>query len=101
MCAEKRKDCIVTLSPEEADVVNNSGYVGKEADDAVAYRNSLPSSSFAVIDSGWKYQYDKYNNVYRYIPLNGDTAGLCVRTDDVKEAAAAFREKRVPKFTGR
>ena len=37
------------------------------------------------MDSGWKYQYDKYNDVYRYIPLNGDTAGLCVRTDDVRD----------------
>jgi phage tail sheath protein FI len=38
-----------------------------------------------VVDSGWKYQYDKYNDVYRYIPLNGDTAGLCVRTDDLRD----------------
>jgi phage tail sheath protein FI len=37
------------------------------------------------LDSGWKYQYDKYNDVYRYIPLNGDTAGLCVRTDDLRD----------------
>ena len=83
--AETRKDCVVTISPEEADVVNNSGYTGKEADDVVAYRNSLPSSSFAIIDSGWKYQYDKYNDVYRYVPLNGDTAGTMARTDQVRD----------------
>jgi hypothetical protein len=33
------------------------------------------------MDSNWKYQYDKYNDVFRWIPLNGDIAGLCVRTD--------------------
>jgi phage tail sheath protein FI len=76
--AEVRKDCLVFLSPEKADVVNNPG---NEVTDSVAYRDSLTSSSFAVMDSGWKYQYDKYNDVYRYVPLNGDIAGLCARTD--------------------
>ena len=47
----------------------------------VAYRNALPSTSYAVLDSGYKYQYDRYNDKYRWIPLNGDTAGLCARTD--------------------
>ena len=37
------------------------------------------------MDSGWKYQYDKYNDVYRYVPLNGDIAGLMVRTDDIRD----------------
>ena len=83
--AEVRKDCIVTISPERADVVNNSSYSGAEVDDIVAFRNTLPSSSFAVMDSGWKYQYDKYNDVYRYVPLNGDTAGLMVRTDNQRD----------------
>lgn len=78
---ETRKDCIVCLSPESADVVNNSTYAGKEAEDAIAFRNLLPSSSYAVLDGAWKYQYDKYNDVYRYVPLNGDIAGLMVRTD--------------------
>lgn len=79
--AERRKDCLVCLSPRRADVVNNSGYDGSEADDIISYRNLLPSSSFAIIDSGWKYQYDKYNDINRYVPLNGDTAGCIVRTD--------------------
>ena len=79
--AESRKDCIVCLSPESADVVNNTAYDGAAADDAVAFRNTLPSTSYATMDSGWKYQYDKYNDVYRNIPINGDTAGLMVRTD--------------------
>ena len=83
--AEVRKDCIVCISPERADVVNNSGFDGAEVEDIVAFRNSLPSSSFAVMDSGWKYQYDKFNDVSRYVPANGDTAGLMVRTDNVRD----------------
>ena len=47
--------------------------------------DTLPSSSYAVLDSGYKYMYDRYNDVYRYIPLNGDIAGLCARTDDVAD----------------
>jgi len=82
---ETRLDSIVCLSPENADVVNNSTYAGKEAEDVIAFRNTLPSSSYAVMDSGWKYQYDKYNDVYRYVPMNGDTAGLMVRTDTVRD----------------
>ena len=76
--AEIRKDCIVFTSPELSDVVDNAG---DEAADVVSFREALPSSSYGVMDSGWKYQYDRYNDVYRYIPMNGDTAGLAVRTD--------------------
>ena len=83
--AEVRKDCIVCISPEKADVVNNARYDGSEVDDIVAFRDSLPSSSFAVMDSGYKYQYDRYNDVFRYVPLNGDTAGLMVRTDNTRD----------------
>lgn len=79
--AESRKDCIVVISPERADVVNNNAYDGKERDDIIAFRDLLPSSSYAVMDSGWKYQYDKYNDLYRYVPMNADTAGLMVQTD--------------------
>ena len=77
--AETRKDCIVLTSPDKADVVNNSAQ--DESDDTVTFRNSCRSSSYLVIDSGYKYQYDKYNDIFRWIPLNGDIAGLCVRTD--------------------
>ena len=76
--AETRKDCVVFLSPEKADVVDNAG---SEVTDILAYRASLTSSTYAVLDSGWKYQYDKYNDVYRWLPLNADVAGLCARTD--------------------
>lgn len=76
--AEVRKDCVVFLSPEEDTVIDN---FGSEATDIITYRNTLSSSSYAVMDTGWKYQYDKYNDVYHYIPLNADIAGLCARTD--------------------
>jgi len=79
--AEVRKDCLVVLSPERADVVNNNSYEGKQTADIISFRDGLPSSSYAVMDSGWKYQYDKYNDIYRYVPLNADTAGLMVQTD--------------------
>ena len=80
--AESRRDCVVFVSPKKADVVRN---IGGEATAVTTFRNSLRSTSYAVLDSGYKYQYDKYNDVYRYIPLNGDTAGLCVRTDDTRD----------------
>ena len=75
--AESRKDCMVFVSPKYADVVNNA----TPATSIVSTAGALTKSSFAVMDSGWKYQYDKYNDVYRWVPLNGDIAGLCVRTD--------------------
>lgn len=80
--AESRKDCLVFVSPEFGDVVNNSG---NEAADIATTADSYTKSSFAVMDSGWKYQYDKYNDVYRWVPLNGDIAGLCVRTDNERD----------------
>jgi hypothetical protein len=76
--AESRKDCLVFISPEQADVVDA---VGSEASNITSYRDTLTSTSYAVMDSGYKYQYDKYNDTYRWVPLNGDIAGLCVRTD--------------------
>ena len=76
--AEARKDCLVFLSPRRDDVVDAPG---NERANITTFRNLLTSSSYSVLDSAWKYQYDKYNDVYRYVPMNGDTAGLCVRTD--------------------
>ena len=81
--AEGRKDIVAFLSPELADVVNNEG---NEADDVVDFRNTLGSTSYAVLDSGYKYQYDKYNDVYRYVPLNGDVAGVCAATEAARDA---------------
>jgi phage tail sheath protein FI len=96
--AERRKDCLVCISPRRADVVNNAGYDGSEVDDIIAYRNLLPSSSYSVMDSGWKLQYDKYNDINRYVPLNGDTAGTMVRTDldrDPWYSPAGFSRGRI------
>jgi hypothetical protein len=81
--AESRKDCVAFISPPAANVVNNPGI---EATSVVTFRNGLTSSSYAVIDSGYKYQYDKYADLYRWIPLNGDIAGLCARTDSERDA---------------
>ena len=81
--AEVRKDCVAFVSPLMADVVDNSGH---EATDIVSYRNDFNASSYAVMDSAWKKQYDKYNNVYSWVPLNGDIAGLCARTDYTNDA---------------
>ena len=77
--AEIRKDCVVFVSPEKADVVDNTGK--DQAQDTVTFRNSVTSSSYAVLDCNYKYQYDKYNDLYRWVPLNGDIAGLAARTD--------------------
>ena len=71
------------LSPEYTDVVNNTP--GNEVTDVIGFRAGLPSTSYAVLDSGWKYQYDKYNDLYRYVPLNGDVAGCAVRTDQTAD----------------
>lgn len=81
--AESRRDCVVFVSPERGDVVRVTD--GSEETKVVEFRNSLRSTSYAVLDSGYKYQYDKYNDLYRWVPLNGDTAGLCVRTDDTRD----------------
>jgi Phage tail sheath protein subtilisin-like domain/Phage tail sheath C-terminal domain len=78
--AEYRKDCVVFCSPERSDVVSTGG--SEAANNIIDTRNSIGrSTSYAVMDSSWKYQFDKYNNVYRWVPMNGDIAGLCVRTD--------------------
>ena len=76
--AETRKDCLIFLSPSKANCVDNAN---DEVTDIKTYRDTLTSTSYAVLDSNWKYQYDKYNDVYRWVPLNGDIAGLCARTD--------------------
>jgi len=80
--AEVRLDCIVFASPQDtttAEVIVGSGSGATTA--ITLYRDSLPSTSYAVLDSGYKYQYDRYNDMYRWIPLNGDVAGTCARTD--------------------
>lgn len=80
--AEARLDCVAFVSPEDittGDILIGAGSTTTDA--IIAYRNLLPSTSYAVMDSGYKYQYDRYNDKYRWVPLNGDIAGLCARTD--------------------
>jgi hypothetical protein len=79
---EARLDCVAFVSPTKASVVNN---VGSEVSAITSFRNSLPSSSYAFLDSGWKYMNDKYNDVYRWVPLNGDMAGIAARSDTVAD----------------
>ena len=83
--ATARKDCVAFISPARTDVVGVSNAVTQTVN-VKNFANGLPSTSYAVIDSGYKYMYDRYNDVYRYVPLNGDTAGLCARTDSVADA---------------
>jgi len=81
--AEIRKDCVVAISPDKNITLNNYGL---QSTGLVNWRNALHDSSYAVVDSGYKYQYDRYNDIYRWIPLNGDIAGLMARTDQTNDA---------------
>jgi len=76
--ADTRKDCIAFCSPYRDFVSLTSATAQKDA--IIAHYSSFPSSSYSVLDSGYKYIYDRFNDVYRYIPCNGDIAGLCVQT---------------------
>lgn len=78
-----RTDCIAFISPDKDLVVNNRY---NELSSVLAARAVMRDSSYGVLDSGYKYQYDRYNDVFRWIPLNGDIAGLCVRTDQTNDA---------------
>lgn len=87
--AEFRKDCVAFISPEAL----NSGGVGtgvinnkdRELDALMTQRNVLPSSSYGVFDCNWKYQFDTYNDTFRWVACNGDIAGLCARTDETRD----------------
>ena len=82
--AEVRKDCVVFVSPAYSDVVGINTE-NAQAQNIVDFRNLLHNTSYAFLDSGYKYQYDKYADVYRYIPLNGDIAGITARSDSLKD----------------
>lgn len=73
-----RKDCVAFISPDMANVVDNAG---NEVSDTTQKIDLYNSTSFGIFDGNWKKQFDKYNNTYRWVPLNGDIAGLCARTD--------------------
>ena len=77
--AEARKDCMATIGPHRADLVNISNST-TQTNNLLEYFSPLTSSSFATFDSGYKYMFDRFNNEFRFVPTNGDTAGLMVRT---------------------
>ena len=83
--AENRKDAVVFCSPERSDVAGVAD-ANSQKNNVVAFFNAIRSSSYVMFDSGYKYQYDRYNDMYRYVPLNGDIAGLSARTDLVADA---------------
>jgi phage tail sheath protein FI len=88
--AESRKDCVVYASPTYANVVTPANPTDK-MNNAIAFRNSCTSSSYLVIDTGYKYRYDKYNDAYRWVPLNGDIAGLAARIEPWESPAGYKR----------
>ena len=81
---EERRDCMLFVSPRRANVIGVSN-ANTITTNMIKFFDQLPSSSYIVFDSGYKYIYDKYNDVYRYIPCNGDVAGLCLQTTEVAE----------------
>jgi len=83
--AEIRNDCLAFVSPRRSDVVN-IGNTNTQLSNVLSFYSTMRSSSFVVADSGYKYMYDRYADTYRWVPLNGDIAGLCARTDLVADA---------------
>jgi len=80
--AEERKDCVATVGPHRSDLIGITNTT-TQTNNLVNYFSSLPSSSYAIFDSGYKYTYDRFNNKFRYIPCNADVAGLMTRTNIV------------------
>ena len=83
--AEERKDAVVFASPQRSDVVNITNS-NTQTTNVKGFFDTIRSSSYAVFDSGYKYQYDRYADLYRFVPLNGDIAGLAARTDTVADS---------------
>ena len=86
--ADLRKDSLAFISPYRTAFLTDTaaGSVTINNDETIttnvlSYYASLSSSSYAIFDSGYKYMYDRFNNTFRYVPLNGDIAGTCARTD--------------------
>jgi hypothetical protein len=87
--AEARKDTVAFISPYRGSAITDTSTqtattirdVDTITDNVVSFYAPVPSSSYAVFDSGYKYMYDRFNNTFRYVPLNGDIAGCCARND--------------------
>ena len=82
---EGRKDCVAFASPYRSAVVGVTTS-SKQAKNVEVAADLIPSSSYLVLDSGYQYMYDKYNDVFRFVPLSGSVAGLCANTDQVADA---------------
>ncbi len=80
--AEQRKDCIAVVSPHRGNVIGVTN-TNTQTDNIIGFFTQMPSSSYAVFDSGYKYTYDRFNNRFVYIPCNPDVAGLMCRTNIV------------------
>ena len=77
--ADERKDCMAVISPHKGDIVAQSN-TNTQTDKVIEFFEPLPSSSYAVFDSGYKYTFDRFNNKFVYLALNSDIAGLMART---------------------
>ena len=77
--AGNRKDCVAFLSPDKSGVIGVSDS-RTQTDNIVEFFDTFASTSYAVFDSGWKYLYDRFADKYRWVPCNGDIAGLCAST---------------------
>jgi hypothetical protein len=88
--ADYRKDCVAFLSPSKEAVVDELK-TNTKMTNAIAYRNKVQNSSYWFMDSGYKYRYDKFNDSYRWTPLNGDMAGLASRVESF-ESPAGYRK---------
>ena len=83
--AAARKDCVAFVSPHKYNQIGSGGSALSAADqrtNTINFFNSVTSSSYAVLDSGYKYMYDRFNDKYRYVACNGDVAGLCVNVSE-------------------
>ena len=78
--ANERKDCVAVVGPHRTDLVGETNTT-TQTNNLINYFSPLTSSSYAVFDSGYKYQYDRFNNEFRYLPCNADVAGLMCRTN--------------------
>ena len=86
--AEARKDAVAFISPYRGAFIsdNSVGSVTVEnidtiTDNVISFYSSATSTTYGIFDSGYKYMYDRFNDTFRYVPLNGDIAGTCARTD--------------------
>ena len=87
--AELRKDAVAFVSPSRDSIMSDTTTQGDTTvysastitDNVIEFYAPITSSSYAIFDSGYKYMYDRFSNTFRYVPLNGDIAGICARTD--------------------